>query len=170
MAILQTTICCALLCLAILQLTICGALLWLASLQLTIRSALPFDITTDYMLYRLSTMLEFFPFFLAFGSPFSCSYMDWGSNQLELRGNSTEPWKSIAPMDTNQFVFTCGSGIDLNRFVSMQLRIKAHHHHHRPTHTQRRLPFQARTVQSPQLRTYVGGRRNSRTDRIRRWS
>jgi hypothetical protein len=62
----------------------------LASLQLTIRSALPVDITTDYPLYRLSAMLEFCRFSLAFGSPISFSYMDWGSIQLELCVSSTD--------------------------------------------------------------------------------
>jgi hypothetical protein len=69
-------------------------------------------------------MLEFCPFYLAFGSPIYSSYIDWGSNQLGLCGSSTEP-----PMDINLFVSTCGSkfgrlndrsqsGIALNRFVS----------------------------------------------------
>jgi hypothetical protein len=82
-AILQMTICCALLCPAILQPTICGALLCLASLQLITRSALRVDIVTDYPPYRLSAMLEFCPFSLAFYST-SSSYMAWVSNQLDL--------------------------------------------------------------------------------------
>jgi hypothetical protein len=83
MAILQMTICCTILCVAILQPTICGALIRLASLQLTTRSALPVNFTTDDPLYRLSAMLEFCPFSLAFGS-ISSSYMAWASNKLDL--------------------------------------------------------------------------------------
>jgi hypothetical protein len=53
LSILQTTFCCAPLCLATLQLTIRSALLYGVSLQLAMRSALPIllvDSKTDYTL------------------------------------------------------------------------------------------------------------------------
>jgi hypothetical protein len=53
MAILQTTFCCAPLCIAILQATICGALLCLAMIQATIYSTLPIDMLVGVPFRRL---------------------------------------------------------------------------------------------------------------------